>query len=97
MDERETEERTDGEETGNPDMELSGGDGPDNSRDWASVSVLDGLLLKMETQLVAEGFKASIGDFIRLIEYRKKIEGESVKEMYVAWAVSSEMENVSAQ
>ena len=96
MDERETEKRNNSDQSGSPDTAGFGGDSP-ATKDWASINVVDRLLSRLETQLTTDGFKASIGDFIRLLEYRKKIEGDSVKEMYVAWAESSKTESVSAQ
>lgn len=96
MDEHEAESRS-GKESRSSMVDDFPGSNIDSQRDWANISVVDGLLARLEQQLTADGFKASIGDFIRLLEYRKKMENENVTEITVTWGGSSRTENASAE
>jgi hypothetical protein len=47
--------------------------------------VLAGVLAKVETNLKATDFKASLGDYLKLVQMEKEMGDEEVKEIKVTW------------
>jgi hypothetical protein len=66
--------------------------------DWGTEKArrLDELLQKVETKIGGNEFKASVGDFVRLLQLRKEIEDVRPKEITVRWVEPSEEENAPA-
>ena len=56
---------------------------------------LDRLLANVESKLDNGDFKASIGDFVRLLQLRKELEEERPREITVRWVEPSGEEHVS--
>ncbi len=63
--------------------------------DWfiQKAKKLDRLLAKVEDKLENEQTKASVGDFIRLLQLRKEIEDERPRKIEVRWVEQSEEGN----
>ena len=68
----------------------------EQTEDWLrqKAEIVDGLLQNMEEKLQEPEFKASIGDFIRLLQLRKELEEERPREITVRWVEPSEKEDV---
>jgi len=49
------------------------------------AQVIKGVLEKMEKQMSGEGMKATMGDYIRLVQLHKELDEESPKEIKVTW------------
>ena len=72
--------------------------GDDLNEDWSRAKArrLDELIRKVESKLEDREFKASVSDFVRLLQLRKEIEEERPKEITVTWVEPSEKENAPA-
>lgn len=68
---------------------------PETETDWyeEKAALIDTLLKRVEERLIGDDFKATIGDFIRLLEIRKALEEERPREITVRWVEPSETEN----
>ena len=67
-----------------------GREGPDGERDRriqkkSQAKVVKQLLEKMEQKLGSEDVKASLGDYIRLMQLHRELEEEDVTEIKVTW------------
>ncbi len=49
------------------------------------TEVIKGVLEKMEQQMSGDGMKATMGDYIRLVQLHKELDEESPKEIKVTW------------
>ncbi len=49
------------------------------------AEVIKGVLEKMEQQMGGDGMKATMGDYIRLVQLHKELDEESPKEIKVTW------------
>ena len=49
------------------------------------AQVIKGVLEKMEKQMSDDGMKATMGDYIRLVQLHKELDEESPKEIKVTW------------
>ena len=49
------------------------------------AQVIKGVLEKMEKQMSDDGMKATMGDYIRLVQLHKDLDEESPKEIKVTW------------
>jgi hypothetical protein len=49
---------------------------------------VDELLQKLEQKLSKDGVKATLGDYIRLVQLRKDLEEEEATEIKVTWVES---------
>ena len=49
------------------------------------AQVIKGVLEKMEKQMSDDGMKATMGDYIRLVQLHKELHEESPKEIKVTW------------
>ena len=49
------------------------------------AQVIKGVLEKMEKQMTDDGMKATMGDYIRLVQLHKELDEESPKEIKVTW------------
>lgn len=49
------------------------------------AAVIKGVLEKMEKQMSDDGVKATMGDYIRLVQLHKELDEESPKEIKVTW------------
>ena len=49
------------------------------------AQVIKGVLEKMEQQMTNDGMKATMGDYIRLVQLHKELDEESPKEIKVTW------------
>jgi len=49
------------------------------------AQVIKGVLEKMEKQMADDGMKATMGDYIRLVQLHKELDEESPKEIKVTW------------
>ncbi len=58
---------------------------------------LDQLLASIERKLSEGDYKASIGDFIRLLHVRKELEDEKPREITITWVEPSGEENAPAR
>jgi hypothetical protein len=78
--------------------EIENSSGHETEVDWGTEKArrLDELLQKVETKIGGEQFKASVGDFVRLLQLRKEIEDVRPKEITVRWVEPSEEENAPA-
>lgn len=63
--------------------------------DWyeQKAALIDEILGRLEERLKKSDFKASVGDFIRLLELRKELEEERPREIVVTWVESSGTED----
>lgn len=88
--------RTDADEGELSSTPPAGGD--DGQPDWfrSKANVVDGILDSIENQLTTQEFKATISDFIRLLQLRKELEEERPREITVTWVEPSGMENAPA-
>ncbi len=84
---------------------LRSGDGRAGTRsgrqaaeDWyqRKAELIDEILARLEERLKKSDFKASVGDFIRLLELRKELEEERPREIVVTWVEPSGTEDVPA-
>ena len=68
------------------------------SGDWSSerAVAVDRMIQQMEGKLGVDEFKASVGDYIRLIQIRKELGEERPSEMVVTWGDASGEGNVFA-
>ena len=59
----------------------------DKKRSWADeeVEIVEGMLKKVQSRLDAEEGKASVGDFIRLLQLRSELSGNQPREVEVKW------------
>jgi hypothetical protein len=59
----------------------------EDSGDWfvKKANIVDQVLAHIEAQLNANDFKASVGDFIRLLQFRKELEEKKPREIAVGW------------
>jgi hypothetical protein len=49
------------------------------------AQVIKGVLEKMEKQMSSDTMKATMGDYIRLVQLHKELDEESPKEIKVTW------------
>ena len=49
------------------------------------AQVIKGVLEKMEEQMKGDTMKATMGDYIRLVQLHKELDDESPKEIRVTW------------
>jgi hypothetical protein len=49
------------------------------------AQVIKGVLEKMEQQMKGDTMKATMGDYIRLVQLHKELDEESPKEIKVTW------------
>ena len=49
------------------------------------AAVIKGVLEKMEKQMTDDGMKATMGDYIRLVQLHKELDEESPREIKVTW------------
>jgi|YNPMSStandDraft_1061717.scaffolds.fasta_scaffold05838_4 hypothetical protein len=72
--------------------------GEEPERDWyqQKAQLIDEILARLEERLKKSDFKASVGDFIRLLELRKELEEERPREIVVRWVEPSETEDAPA-
>lgn len=66
----------------------SSGDGKAaGDADWyeEKAALIDEILRRVEERLKGNDFKATVGDFIRLLEIRKELEEERPREITVRW------------
>jgi hypothetical protein len=49
------------------------------------AQVIKGVLEKMEQQMKSDTMKATMGDYIRLVQLHKELDEESPKEIKVTW------------
>jgi len=49
------------------------------------AQVIKGVLEKMEEQMKGDTMKATMGDYIRLVQLHKELDDESPKEIKVTW------------
>jgi hypothetical protein len=61
------------------------------------VGIIQKVIEGIETKLETEELKATVGDFIRLLQLRKELEEEQPREIEVTWIDSSEMESASEE
>ena len=61
---------------------------PEEARPEAKV--VKALLEQVEQKLTKEGIKASLGDYIRLVQLQKEMEEEQPKEIKVTWVEPEE-------
>lgn len=63
--------------------------------DWykEKAALIDAILKRVEERLIGNDFKATVGDFIRLLEIRKALEEERPREITVRWVEPSETES----
>ena len=99
MAERKKENGTTGTRRGRTEPSENQGNGPGEDKeagDWLNqkAEVIDRLLSDIESQFQSYTYKASIGDFIRLLELRKELEEERPREITVTWVEPSETEDV---
>ena len=68
-------------------------------RNWSrgKLEKLDELLAVIEAKLVSGEYRASIGDFIRLLQLRKELEDERPREITITWVEPSGEENAPAR
>ena len=68
------------------------------TKDWSSerAVAVERMIRQMEDKLGVDQFKASIGDYIRLIQVRKELGEERPSEMVVTWGDASGEGNVFA-
>ena len=55
--------------------------------------MLDQLLAKVEEQIQEQGIKASVSDYVRLVQLRREIHDEQPREVLVKWVESSREED----
>lgn len=77
-----------------PKGEAAGVGGPREDEAPLSAELVDKLLKKVEDTLASGDFKPSVGDLVRLLELRKKLETESVREVEVKWVAEPEGDDV---
>ena len=53
--------------------------------DGGRAAVIKGVLERMEEQMKGDGMKATMGDYIRLVQLHKELDEESPKEIKVTW------------
>ena len=58
---------------------------------------VDSILKKMETKLTKDDAKATLGDYIRLVQLQKELEDEQPREIKVSWIESEETESGSGE
>ena len=70
----------------------------DSVVDWTAEKrrKLDHLLESVQEKVESGEYKASIGDFVRLLQLRKEIEEERPREITVTWVEPSEGGNAPA-
>lgn len=66
--------------------------------DWSAPgpSDVDRLLRTVQDKCLSDETKASVGDFVRLLQLRKEMVEESPKEIEIRWVEPSETENAPA-
>lgn len=71
---------------------------PETEADWyeQKAALIDELLSRVEQRLRKDDFKATVGDFIRLLEIRQELEEERPREITVRWVDPSETEDAPA-
>ena len=57
--------------------------------------VVDVAIRKIGEKLSSEDVKATVGDFIRLLQLQKELDEEGAKEIKITWVEPAEMESVS--
>ena len=72
--------------------------GREPEQDWyeQKAKLIDEILARLEERLKKSDFRASVGDFIRLLELRKELEEERPREIVVRWVEPSETEDAPA-
>jgi hypothetical protein len=65
---------------------------------WSSrrAEAVDRMIQDLERKFWEKDFRASVGDYIRLIQIRKELDEERPKEIIITWVDPSEDRNVSA-
>ncbi len=99
MEKTDTAERDEGQTSRTGDQgEMEDSSGHEAEVDWGTEKArrLDRLLQKVETKIGGKDFRASVGDFVRLLQLRKEIEDVQPKEITVRWVEPSEEENAPA-
>jgi hypothetical protein len=61
------------------------------------AALIEKAIQSMEEKLDSNEMKATIGDFIRLLQLQKEIEGERPQEIKVTWVESETLEPVSVR
>jgi hypothetical protein len=71
---------------------------PQAGADWyeEKAALIDEILKRVEERLIGNDFKATVGDFIRLLEIRKALEEDRPREITVRWVEPSETEDAPA-
>jgi hypothetical protein len=59
------------------------------------TDVLDSIIAKMEKEIQKDGAKVSVGDYIRLRQFRDEQEAEGAKEIRVTWVEPNETESAT--
>ena len=53
--------------------------------DGGRAAVIKGVLERMEKQMGSDTMKATLGDYIRLVQLQKELEEETPREIKVTW------------
>lgn len=79
------------------DKEANSDQARGNSQDWFRdrAERVDRLLRSVEQKLEDSELRASVGDYIRLLQLLKELEEERPREITVRWVEPSETEDVS--
>jgi len=69
----------------------AGDSAPEVETDWSSLraDAVDRMIQDLESKFWDKDFRASVGDYIRLIQIRKELEEERPKEITVTWVEPS--------
>ena len=70
---------------------------PDNagSQSKSKTELVDKMIRSIETKLDSQEIKATLSDFIRLLQLQKELAEEKPREITVRWVEPSEKESVS--
>jgi hypothetical protein len=66
-----------------------------SSRSKKKIDVVEKVIESIEQKIEKEDIKATLGDFIRLLQLRKELEEEQPREIEVTWVDPSEKEPAS--
>ena len=63
----------------------------------SNIELVDQAIRSFKTRFNANGLKATVTDFIRLLELQKQLQVDQPKEIKVTWIEPDEMEYASAE
>jgi len=80
-----------------PAAKSKGKTGTKTARAGGQAQAVKHMLTRIETKMKGDKMKATLGDYIRLVQLHKELDDESPKEIRVTWVEPSEKESAKEE